>query len=84
MSDQQAALPSVAIKPASNGIAVAKTVRLESPPAMEPWVCDGRDKRGHVCGRILMEMAIELECGRVRVRVRCHKCGTFHTREVSS
>lgn len=48
---------------------------------LDRWYCDGADKTGRRCGQVLMEVCLTV--GSV-VRVRCHKCGTFHTLQVKA
>lgn len=54
--------------------------REPAPAPMERWVCNGWDeRRGRVCGQVLMDLAVR----HGRIRIRCHKCGTWHTREAA-
>lgn len=47
---------------------------------MDRWYCDGRNpKTGVRCGQVLMEYRLTVGSA---VRVKCHKCGTWHTLKV--
>jgi hypothetical protein len=47
---------------------------------MDRWYCDGTNqKSGQRCGQLLMECRLTVGSA---VRIKCHKCGTFHTLKV--
>src|SRR3954452_17131194 len=55
--------------PARNGLELM-------PPRPERWICDGFQRHGRPCGKVLMD--VSLGCGGF-VRIRCSKCGHWNT-----
>lgn len=57
---------------------LAPSASLKAMPEIERWICDGRRRDGGPCGAVLMELRLG-EQG--RVRIKCPRCGTWHTRQ---
>lgn len=71
MTAERKPIAQVAIQSAS-----ALSKRQDDAP-LKRWVCDGYRKNGNRCGEVLMELWL----GQGAVRIRCPRCGTWHTRE---